>query len=132
MRGNFVVWSAVVLGLVQMLNGLFCYLRRMPGITRCRRCRHGPFNPHFVRDIGCAMRRGWHAAVAGAGCEACRPRWPAAASDPARNDPLSGTWWPGAESRPLRHRHRAGDHSRGLVAVAGVAASEAFLKEARA
>lgn len=81
MRSNFVVWSAMVLGLVQMLNGLFmlfapeAWYHAVPTVPGT-----GPFNPHFVRDIGCAYTvaggtllwlardaKAWPAALAGGG-----------------------------------------------------------------
>ncbi len=81
MRSNFTIWSAMVLGLVQLLNGLFMLLapeawyHAVPTVPGT-----GPFNPHFVRDIGCAYAaagasllwlardaRAWPAALAGCG-----------------------------------------------------------------
>ena len=56
MRSAFVTWSAMVLGLLQLLNGLFMLLapelwyHSIPTVPDT-----GPFNPHFVRDIGCAF-----------------------------------------------------------------------------
>jgi len=56
MRSAFVIWSAMVLGLLQLLNGVFMLLapelwyHTIPTVPGT-----GPFNPHFVRDIGCAF-----------------------------------------------------------------------------
>lgn len=56
MRSAFVVWSAFGLGLAQLLNGLYMLLapeywyHAVPTVPGT-----GPFNPHFVRDIGCAF-----------------------------------------------------------------------------
>jgi len=55
MRSTFVTWSAMVLGLLQLLNGVFMLLapelwyHSIPTVPGT-----GPFNPHFVRDIGAA------------------------------------------------------------------------------
>lgn len=59
MRSASVVWSAMVLGVLQVLNGLFMLLapevwyHAVPTVPGT-----GPFNPHFVRDIGCAFLAG--------------------------------------------------------------------------
>ena len=56
MRSALAVWSALVLGLLQLLNGLFmlaapeAWYHAIPTVPGT-----GPFNPHFVRDIGCAF-----------------------------------------------------------------------------
>ena len=79
MRSAFVTWPALVLGLLQLLNGLFMLLapelwyHSIPTVPGT-----GPFNPHFVRDIGCAYSaagisllwlardaKAWPAALAG-------------------------------------------------------------------
>ena len=58
MRSAFVVWSAFGLGLVQALNGVLMLLapeawyHAVPTVPGT-----GPFNPHFVRDIGCEIGR---------------------------------------------------------------------------
>ena len=79
MRNVFVTWSALPLGLVQLLNGLFMLLAPEPWYHAVPTVPGtGPFNPHFVRDIGCAYiaagaslvwlardARAWPAALAG-------------------------------------------------------------------
>ena len=71
---------AGLLGLMQVATGAFmlaaplAFFEQVPGVDET-----GPFNPHFVRDIGCAFlvaglafawlaldRRAWPAALAGA------------------------------------------------------------------
>ena len=55
MRSGFVVWSGFGLGLVQGLNGVLMvvapefWYHAVPTVPGT-----GPFNPHFVRDIGSA------------------------------------------------------------------------------
>lgn len=79
MRNAFAAWSALLLGLVHLLNGLFMLLapeqwyHAVPTVPGT-----GPVNPHFVRDIGCAYAaagasllwlardaKAWPAAMAG-------------------------------------------------------------------
>jgi hypothetical protein len=96
-----------VLGLSQIALGLWLILMPdsfyafMPGVDET-----GPFNPHFVRDIGCAFlvagtglawlwfdKRAWPAALAGAAflslhalMHVCGMDWPG-----ARRPPISCT-----------------------------------------
>lgn len=79
MRNAFAAWSALLLGLVHLLNGLFMLLAPEPWYHAVPTVPGtGPFNPHFVRDIGCAYiaagaslvwlardARAWPAALAG-------------------------------------------------------------------
>ena len=56
MRSAFAVWSALVLGLLQLANGLFMLLAAEPWYHAIPTVPGtGPFNGHFVRDIGCAF-----------------------------------------------------------------------------
>lgn len=56
MRSAFAVWSAFGLGLLQLLNGLFMLLAPEPWYHTIPTVPGtGPYNPHFVRDIGCAF-----------------------------------------------------------------------------
>jgi hypothetical protein len=59
MRSGLAKWSAFVLGLLQLLNGLFMLLAPEPWYHAVPTVPGtGPFNPHFVRDIGCAFIAG--------------------------------------------------------------------------
>jgi hypothetical protein len=81
MRSSSVILASLILGLAHIGLGLYLLLApesfyvTVPGVIHT-----GPFNPHFVRDIGCAFvvvgggfiwfaldARGWAAALAGAG-----------------------------------------------------------------
>jgi hypothetical protein len=69
-------WIAAILGAASTLNGVFMLMagsrwyETIPGVTHT-----GPFNPHFVADIGAAYLAGGLALAA----RAWRPRyWPAA------------------------------------------------------
>lgn len=69
-------WLAGVLGAIAVLNGVFMladgqrWYDTVPGVTHT-----GPFNPHFVADIGAAFLAAGLALMA----RAWRPRyWPAA------------------------------------------------------
>jgi uncharacterized protein YjeT (DUF2065 family) len=79
MRSAFMTWPALVLGAAGVLNGLYmlvapeAWYHAVPTVPGT-----GPFNPHFVRDIGCAYiaagaslvwlwrdAKAWPAALAG-------------------------------------------------------------------